>query len=140
MLNMLRTAATLAGLAVILALGVHSPALAQQTSPCGYWSDGFWVSMPCQQPSDRTSPCGYWSDGVWVETPCAPRRQLAAISGTIIGVNDNMLTVQTGPMQTVVVNDQPALNRGDSGQIYTGRVITAYGYWDGGDFVATSIA
>jgi hypothetical protein len=140
MTNVLRIAATLAGLATILVLGIHSPALAQQTSPCGYWSEGAWVSMPCEQPSYRTSPCGYWSDGEWVETPCAPRRERAVVSGTIIGVNNNMLTVQTGSMQTVEVNDQPALNRRDSGRIYTGRIITAYGYWDGGEFVATSIA
>ncbi|MGA8474427.1 MAG: hypothetical protein WB681_05115 [Candidatus Cybelea sp.] len=140
MTHMLRTAATLAGFAVILTLGIHTPASAQQTGPCGYWSEGTWISTPCEQPSYQSSPCGYWSEGVWVASPCAPHRARAAVSGTIVGINSTMLTVQTGPTQTVVVNDEPALNRMDTGHIYTGRVIVAYGYWDGGEFVATSIS
>jgi hypothetical protein len=141
MINLLRTAATLAGLATILTLGIRTPASAQQMSPCGYWSQGVWISTPCEQPSYQSSPCGYWSQGSWVATPCAPRRQQqSAVSGTIVGVNNNMLTLQTGPAQTVVVNDEPALHRMDTGRIYTGRVIVAYGYWNGGAFVATSIS
>jgi hypothetical protein len=143
MTNMLRTAAALAGLAMILALGVRTPASAQQTSSCGYWSDGTWISTPCNPgPSYQDSSCGYWSQDTWIATPCAPRQdRRAAVSGTIVGVDDNMLTIQTGPQRTVLVNDQPALNHMATGRIFTGRVITAYGYWgDGGEFVATSIA
>lgn len=140
MTNMLRSAAALAGLAIILTLGIRTPASAQQMSPCGYWSEGVWVSTPCEQPSYQSSPCGYWSQGTWIASPCAPRRQRAAVSGTVVGISNNMLTVQTGPAQTVVVNDEPALNRMDTGRIFTGRVITAYGYWDGGEFIATSIS
>jgi hypothetical protein len=51
-----------------------------------------------------------------------------------------MLTVATGPAQTVVINDEPALSRMATGRLYTGRVITAYGYWNGGEFVATRIS
>ncbi|HVR45289.1 MAG TPA: hypothetical protein VMT95_01420 [Candidatus Binatia bacterium] len=118
MKTMLRTTATLAGLATIFTLGIHTPASAQQ----------------------QPTPCGYWSEGEWVPEPCQARPHHAAISGTIVGVSANRLTVQTGPMQTVVVNDEPALNAQDTGRIYTGRMITAYGYWNGGEFVATSIA
>lgn len=141
MKNMLRTAAALAGLAAIAVFGVQAPASAQQTSPCGYWSQGIWVSTACGGPGYRSSQCGYWNNGVWVAQPCAPppRRRQAALSGTIVGVNNNLLTVQTGPQQTVLVNDQPALNRDDTGRIYTGRIITAYGHWDGGQFVALTI-
>ncbi len=117
MLNLLRTTASLVGLAAILALCIGAPASAEQSSRCGYWSQGQWVA-----------------------TRCAPRRQHAAVSGTIVGVSNNMLAVQTSPAQTVVVNDEPALRRMSTGRIYTGRVITAYGYWEAGQFVATSIS
>jgi hypothetical protein len=143
MMNVLRTSAAVAGLVMIFALGIHTPASAQQPSPCGYWSDGTWIATPCATPYapyQQPSSCGYWSQGMWVPTPCAPRRQHAAVSGTIVGVDENMLTVAVGPSQTVIVNDGPALNRLDTGHIYTGRIITAYGYWNGEEFVATSIS
>jgi hypothetical protein len=69
-----------------------------------------------------------------------PRHTRAAVTGTIVGVDANMLTVATGPAQTVVINDEPALSRMATGRLYTGRVITAYGYWNGGEFVATRIS
>jgi hypothetical protein len=140
MVNLFRTAAALAGLAAILTFGIRTPASAQQMSPCGYWSEGVWVGTPCEQPSYQPSPCGYWSQGEWIATSCAPRREQSAVSGTIVGVSNNMLTLQTGPTETVPVNDAPALNRMDTGRIYTGRTIVAYGYWAGGEFVATSIS
>jgi hypothetical protein len=141
MLNMLRTTAALAGLVMLFTLSVRTPTSAQPTSPCGYWSDGTWISTPCQQPpSYQNNSCGYWSEGTWVATPCAPRPQRVAVSGTIVGVDNNMLTVQTGPTRTVLVNDEPALNRMATGRIFTGRVITAYGHWGDGEFIATSIA
>lgn len=142
MKKMLRTTAALAGLAMIFTLGIRTPASAQQQpTPCGYWSEGVWVATECAQPpSYQSSPCGYWSEGQWVSEPCQARPHHVAISGTIVGVSANRLTVQTGPMQTVVVNDEPALNAQNTGRIYTGRMITAYGYWNGGEFVATSIA
>ena len=143
MTQMLRSAAALAGLALILALGVHTPASAQQPTPCGYWSEGVWVVTPCAQPQyPPPSQCGYYDEyGDWVPTPCGPPRHAQmAVSGRIVGVDGNMLAVATGPTRTVVVNDQPALNRLATGHIYTGRYITAYGYWDGGQFIATSIA
>jgi hypothetical protein len=139
MKKMLRTSAVLAGLAMIFTLGIHTSASAQQADPCGYWSYGTWVSTPCGTPY-QSSPCGYWSGDMWVSTPCTPRQEHAAVSGTIVGVDSNMLTLQVGPTQTVLVNDGPALNRMDTGRIYAGRVITAYGYWDGDEFVATSIS
>jgi hypothetical protein len=142
MMKMLRISAAAAGLALIFILGMHTPASAQQMTSCGYWSDGTWVATPCGAPDEsyQSSPCGYWSQGLWVSTPCGPRPQRAAVSGTIVGIDSSMLTLQVGPTQTVLVNDGPALNRMDTGRIYRGRVITAYGYWDGDQFVATSIA
>lgn len=122
MTKLLRSAATPAGLAMILAVGIHTPASAQQTSPCGYWSEGVWVAVSCAAP------------------PYQPAPAQAEVSGIIVGIDANMLTVQINPEQSVVVNDEPALHRMDTGRVYTGRVITAYGYWNGGEFVATSIA
>ncbi len=141
-MKMLRATAALAGLAMIFTLGIHTSASAQdQPTPCGYWSEGAWVATDCAQPpAYQSSPCGYWSEGEWVPEPCHPRANHSAISGTIVGVSANRLTVQTGPMQAVVVNDEPALNARDTGRIYAGRLITAYGYWNGGEFVAMSIS
>jgi hypothetical protein len=58
MKKMLRTTATLAGLAMIFTLGIHTPASAQQQpTPCGYWSEGVWVATECAQPpTDQPSP------------------------------------------------------------------------------------
>ena len=54
MTHMLRTAATLAGFAVILTLGIHTPASARQTGPCGYWSEE--PGFPRRASSRRTNP------------------------------------------------------------------------------------
>lgn len=140
MLTVLKTLAAATGLTALLAFGAVTTATAQQTSPCGYWSEGVWISTPCAAPQYRTSRCGYWSEGVWIATACAPRERRQAVSGVIVGVNNNMLTLRTGRYRTIAVNDGPALDRMATGHIYTGRTITAYGYWDGDQFVATAIA
>jgi hypothetical protein len=142
MFTVLKTLAATAGLTAMLALGAQATATAQQTSPCGYWSEGVWVSTPCAAPVQPASPCGYWSSGVWVSTACAPApppEHRQAVSGVIVGIDNDMLTLQTGPYRTIAVNDGPALDRMATGHIYRGRMITAYGYWDGEQFVATSI-
>ena len=141
MMRILRASGVAAGLAAIFALAIHTPASAQQAGGCGYWSGGTWIAT-CGGPSQayQSSPCGYWAQGAWIGTACQPQRRRVAVNGTIIGVDNNLLTVQVGPARTVIVNDEPALNDMDTGHIYTGRVITAYGHWNGQEFIATSIA
>jgi len=142
MMNMLRTVVAVAGLAAIISMGATAPASAQQMGPCGYWSDGVFISTPCQQ-QPPPSQCGYWNQyGAWVATSCEqpfvePEQQ--AVSGTIVGINNNILTLQVSPTRVIRVNDRPALEQGLTGHIFTGRDVTIYGYWRGGTFMATSI-
>jgi len=85
----------------------------------------------------------------------------ATISGQIVSVNGNMVTLRTGNGgyngnynggynnggyggyngngygQTVTIDDQPALDNQTSGRVSVGRYLTAYGYWQNGTFYAT---
>lgn len=74
----------------------------------------------------------------------------AAISGQIVAVNQNMVTIQTnnggynnggygrnGYGQSITIDDQPALDNQTSGRVSVGRYVTAYGYWQNGTFYAT---
>lgn len=62
----------------------------------------------------------------------------ASITGTIIAVNGNQVTILSN-FQPVTINDQPALDNRTSGRVAVGRSVTAYGYWQGGTFFATRI-
>ena len=103
-----------------------------------------------QGPVVTIPSCGYWASGVWhpatdingnARCPNAqgmlPHRR-AFVSGTITRVDGHLVTVQqsTG---TVVINDQPALNRKLSGHVAVGRQVVAIGHWRGGTFYATNI-
>jgi hypothetical protein len=78
----------------------------------------------------------------------------SVVTGTIVAVNANMVTIRTnggyannggyggygnniGYGQTVTINDQPALDNQTSGRVSVGRYVTAYGYWQNGTFYAT---
>jgi hypothetical protein len=86
--------------------------------------------------------CGVWVNGVWQDNghcpgyTAGPRR--ARVAGTITIVRGHLVTVQLAD-KTVVINDQPALNRQTSGRVAVGRQIIAYGYWRDGNFYATAM-
>jgi hypothetical protein len=86
--------------------------------------------------------CGTWASGVWqANGHCpgyvvGPRR--ARVAGTITAVKGHLVTVQQAT-KTIVINDQPALNRQMSGHVAVGRQIVAYGYWRDGNFYATAM-
>ncbi|MGZ3507838.1 MAG: hypothetical protein ACXWNJ_05455 [Vulcanimicrobiaceae bacterium] len=63
----------------------------------------------------------------------------AQVSGVITAVNGNQVRVQQGFTNSILINDQPALDRQQTGRVAIGRSITAYGYWQNGTFYATSI-
>jgi hypothetical protein len=117
MKNAFRLAAAVALLTPLATLGVHSTASAQQNFSCGHWSEGIWVAGRC--------------------APDAPG--VGNVAGTIVDIDNNFLTVQVSPQRQVTINDLPALNRGQAGPIYAGRVIIARGYWDNGQFTAVTI-
>ena len=84
--------------------------------------------------------CGAWTGDNWVPNPaCTDDPSLhrhERVSGTITEVHGNLVTIQMAD-KTMVINDQPALNRKTSGQVAVGRTLVAHGYWDGGTFFAT---
>jgi hypothetical protein len=53
-------------------------------------------------------------------------------------VTGHLVTLQQST-QSLVVNDQPALNRRESGRVAVGRSVVAHGYWLTGTFYATSM-
>lgn len=86
--------------------------------------------------------CGTWMSGTWTPNghcpgyAVGPRR--ARVAGTITAVRGHLVTIQQAD-KTLVINDQPALNRETSGRVAVGRQIIAYGYWDSGNFYATAM-
>ena len=86
--------------------------------------------------------CGTWVNDVWVPNgTCPPEstiRRHDAVAGTITAVSGHLVTLQQSG-RTVVINDQPALDRQQTGKVANGRQVVAYGYWDGGTFYATAI-
>ena len=86
--------------------------------------------------------CGIWQNGQWVGNMRCPGYLVgpkrAKVDGTITEVKGHLVTVQMST-RTVVINDQPALQRETSGKVAVGRQITAYGYWSSGTFYATRI-
>jgi hypothetical protein len=53
-------------------------------------------------------------------------------------VKGHLVTIQQ-TARTLVINDQPALDRQQTGKVAVGRQIVAYGYWMHGTFYATAI-
>lgn len=63
----------------------------------------------------------------------------ATLHGVITSVSGNRVTVLQGLFSTVTIDDQQALNNGSAQNLYVGRNVTAYGFWSGNTFYATSI-
>jgi hypothetical protein len=86
--------------------------------------------------------CGVWVNGVWQPNGHCPGYAVgphrARVAGTITIVRGHLVTVQLAD-RTLVINDQPALNRQTSGRVAVGRQIVAYGYWRDGNFYATAM-
>jgi hypothetical protein len=97
---------------------------------------------------------GYWQGGTFYATSFADANVYGATSmpggGPILGrlrgvvrgnvttVNGHLVTVSNGT-DSIVIDDQPALNRKLTGNVTVGRSIAAIGYWRGGTFYATTI-
>lgn len=86
--------------------------------------------------------CGAWVNDVWVPNgKCPPETQRLrhdSVTGTITKVDGHLVSVQQ-TTRTLVINDQPALDRKQTGKVGVGRQIVAYGYWLGDTFYATAI-
>lgn len=86
--------------------------------------------------------CGTWASGTWTPNGHCPGYTVgphrARVTGTITAVKGHLVTVQQAT-RTVVINDQPALNRQMTGKVAVGRQVVAYGYWVDQNFFATII-
>ena len=83
--------------------------------------------------------CGTWQSGTWVPTgACGSGDYRSHVAGTITSVKGHLVTLQQ-TTQSLVINDQPALDRQETGKVGVGRQVVANGYWRNGVFYATSI-
>lgn len=64
----------------------------------------------------------------------------ASVQGVIMAIHNNRVTIAQGSTSSITIDDQQAMNNGTAQNLFVGRSITAYGYWNGGRFYATSIA
>ena len=83
--------------------------------------------------------CGMWQNGTWIPTgSCGPNDYRSHVVGTITFVKGHLVTIQQAA-QSLVINDQPALERRTSGRVAVGRQVVASGYWRDGTFYATTL-
>jgi hypothetical protein len=99
----------------------------------------FGIAPAFADPPYVDTACGSWVNDQWVPNGnCAGDTRHDTVSGTITIVKGHLVTVQQAT-RTVVIDDQPALDAKQSGQVAVGRVIVAHGYWSNGNFYATAI-
>lgn len=92
----------------------------------GFWSNDMFVAQ------GTGSATGYGNGYPY------PGSQ-SSVRGIITAISNNRVTIMQGLLSSVSINDQQAINNGTAQNLYIGRTITAYGYWNGGTFYATSI-
>jgi hypothetical protein len=63
----------------------------------------------------------------------------ASVQGIITSIDGSRVTMMQGLFSTLTVDDQQALNKGTAQNLVVGHSVTAYGYWSGSVFYATSI-
>jgi hypothetical protein len=123
--------------ATVAALGFGQSArgaLAQEALP----PDPPAAAAPAAPLPDEAN-CGTWQNGTWMPNgSCAATDYRSRVSGTITAVKGHLVTVQQ-TAQSLVISDQPALERKTSGRVAVGRQVTAFGFWRGGVFYATRI-
>ncbi len=113
---------------------------------------------PVASPLTYTYPmtCVYndpYGGGSYYDPSCAPASTTtyytsasayapAQVQGVVVGTSGSTLMVLgSNGLKPVLVNDAPALSNGlaFSGQPAAGRLVTAYGFYDGDTFVATAL-
>jgi hypothetical protein len=86
--------------------------------------------------------CGTWVTGTGQDNGHCPGYATGPMrvrtAGTITSVKGHLVTLQQAD-KTLVINDQPALNRKTSGRVAVGRSVIAYGYWKDSVFYATTL-
>jgi hypothetical protein len=95
---------------------------------------------------------GFWSGNRFIVMPKSPQSSArgtgngaplpgstSSIQGTIVGMSATRLTVALNASRIVQVDDQAAIVAGFGRDLSVGRRISAYGYWCGRTFFATSL-
>jgi Domain of unknown function (DUF5666) len=91
----------------------------------GYWSNNMFVAQSN----------GYGGYGNGYPQPGS----VTSIRGVVTAIGNNRVTIMQGLFSSITINDEQALNNGTAQNLFVGRSVTAYGYWNGGTFYATSI-
>lgn len=107
-------------------------AVGRQVLARGYWQGGTFYATSFAD-ANVYGYAGFHGPGAGIG------RLRGVVQGTISAVNGHLVTVQ-GSQGSIVINDQPALNRKLTGNVVVGRNILASGYWRGGTFYATTFA
>jgi hypothetical protein len=98
----------------------------------GYFSNNLFLAQP-------------YGDGYYGDVAPYPNNgypypgSTASVHGIITAVGADRVTLMQGLFATITINDQQAINNGTAQNLFIGRSITAWGYWSGGTFYATSI-
>jgi hypothetical protein len=113
-------------------VGQHNPY-------CGAWVNGaFQTNGNCVTETMTTTTTTQPATAAMAGPAVAmPNRVGERVSGKIVIVNKNMITLQHGD-QTLIVDDSRALHLDDTGRVATGRDVVAHGYWEAGTFYARS--
>lgn len=98
----------------------------------GYWSNNLFIAQPNG---------GYYGNNNNNNGYPYPGNGNAnsSVRGVITAVSGNHVTIMQGLFSSITIDDQQALNNGSAQNLYVGRSITAYGFWSGNLFYATSI-
>lgn len=91
----------------------------------GYWSNNMFVA--------QNNTYGGYGNGY------PQPGSVTSVRGVVTAVSNNHVTIMQGLFSAITVDDQQALNNGTAQNLFVGRSVTAYGYWNGGTFYATSI-
>lgn len=133
--------------------GKHKGKKGERTQNSGYYQNGVWYPNRNNNDNDNednqgnranNDPHGCYNPAGHQRGWCKQHGYYGngnsnqQVRGTVLSVNGNMVTLLQG-LSTVRVNDQAALNNGRVSNLYPTRTVTAYGYWQGSTFFATSI-
>jgi len=111
------------------AIGQTMDTIGQHAAYCGTWHDGVWA------------PSGNCNDETTVTTTTTTRNDMtpnqarSRVGGTITSVRGHMVTLEQST-QSIVINDQAALDHRATGRVAVGRQIMAHGVWRDGTFFA----
>jgi hypothetical protein len=94
----------------------------------GYFNNNIFIAQPNRGAYDERAN-GFPSPG-----------STAKVEGVVTAISGDRVTLMQGLYATITIDDQLALDKGTAQNLQVGTSITAYGYWSGSTFYATSIA